>query len=107
MALFAAGSDVSKAHAPRAAAAGCTVIDNSSLYRMDPDVPLTLPEANADAIAGYRQKNNIANPKCSTARRVVVLKPLIAGAKSKWVDVWTHQLVEGSGKRDQPGQSEE
>src|SRR3712207_2152526 len=62
MALFAAGSDVSKAFAPKAAQAGCTVIDNSSLYRMDPDVPLIVPEANAEALAGYRAKNIIANP---------------------------------------------
>ena len=62
MALFAAGSEVSKVHAPRAAAAGCTVIDNSSLYRMDPDVPLIVPEVNPEAIAGYRRKNIIANP---------------------------------------------
>src|SRR3712207_5336116 len=76
MALFAAGSDVSKVYAPKAAAAGCTVIDNSSLYRMDPDVPLIVPEVNAHAIDGYRRKNIIANPNCSTAQMVVALKPL-------------------------------
>lgn len=76
MALFAAGSAVSKAYAPAAAAAGCTVIDNSSLYRMDPDVPLIVPEVNPEAIAGYRKKNIIANPNCSTAQLVVALKPL-------------------------------
>ena len=63
MALFAAGSEVSKLHAPRAAQAGCTVIDNSSLFRMDPDVPLIVPEVNADAISGYVKKNIIANPE--------------------------------------------
>src|SRR3546814_801123 len=99
MALFAAGSDVSKAHAPRAAAAGCTVIDNSSLYRMDPDVPLIVPEANADAIAGYRKKNIIANPNCSTAQMVVVLKPLHDAAKIKRVVVATYQSVSGAGKQ--------
>src|SRR5262249_50800675 len=62
IALFAAGSEVSKIYAPKAAAAGCTVIDNSSLFRMDPDVPLIVPEVNSDAIAGYRKKNIIANP---------------------------------------------
>src|SRR3954454_20123390 len=64
MALFAAGSEVSRIYAPKAAAAGCTVIDNSSLFRMDPDVPLIVPEVNSDAIAGYAKKNIIANPNC-------------------------------------------
>ncbi|MEO0440843.1 MAG: aspartate-semialdehyde dehydrogenase, partial [Pseudomonadota bacterium] len=67
MALFAAGSGPTKQFAPKAAAAGCTVIDNSSLYRMDPDVPLIVPEVNPDAIDGYKAKNIIANPNCSTA----------------------------------------
>jgi aspartate-semialdehyde dehydrogenase len=98
MALFAAGSDVSKAHAPRAAAAGCTVIDNSSLYRMDPDVPLIVPEVNPEAIAGYRAKNIIANPNCSTAQLVVALKPLHDAATIKRVVVATYQSVSGAGK---------
>jgi aspartate-semialdehyde dehydrogenase len=98
IALFAAGSEVSKVHAPRAAAAGCTVIDNSSLYRMDPDVPLIVPEVNAEAIAGYRKKNIIANPNCSTAQLVVALKPLHDAAKIKRVVVATYQSVSGSGK---------
>ena len=89
MALFAAGSDISKVHAPRAAQSGCTVIDNSSLYRMDPDVPLIVPEVNAEAIAGYRAKNIIANPNCSTAQMVVALKPLHDAAKIKRVVVAT------------------
>src|SRR4028118_1025466 len=76
IALFAAGSEVSKAFAPRAAAAGCTVIDNWSLYRMDPDVPLIVPEVNPEAIDLYRKRNIIANPNCSTAQLVVALKPL-------------------------------
>ena len=98
IALFAAGSDVSKVYAPKAAAAGCTVIDNSSLYRMDPDVPLIVPEVNAEAIAGYRKKNIIANPNCSTAQLVVALKPLHDAAKIKRVVVATYQSVSGSGK---------
>ena len=98
MALFAAGSDVSKVHAPRAAQAGCTVIDNSSLYRMDPDVPLIVPEVNAEALAGYAKKNIIANPNCSTAQLVVALKPLHEAAKIKRVVVATYQSVSGSGK---------
>src|SRR6187200_3482239 len=98
IALFAAGSEVSRAHAPRAAAAGCTVIDNSSLYRMDPDVPLIVPEVNPEAIDGYRVKNIIANPNCSTAQMVVALKPLHDAAKIKRVVVATYQSVSGAGK---------
>src|SRR3954452_24856381 len=85
IALFAAGSEVSKIYAPKAAAAGCTVIDNSSLYRMDPDVPLIVPEVNAEALAGYRKRNIIANPNCSTAQLVVALKPLHDAARIKRV----------------------
>ncbi len=99
MALFAAGSAVSKQYAPKAAAAGCTVIDNSSLYRMDPDVPLIVPEVNPDAIAGYRRKNIIANPNCSTAQMVVALKPLHDFATIKRVVVATYQSVSGAGKQ--------
>ena len=99
MALFAAGSDITKIHAPRAAQAGCTVIDNSSLYRMDPDVPLIVPEVNADAISGYTKKNIIANPNCSTAQLVVALKPLHDAAKIKRVVVATYQSVSGAGKQ--------
>src|SRR5215203_1678857 len=98
IALFAAGSEVSKVYAPKAAAAGCTVIDNSSLYRMDPDVPLIVPEVNSDALAGYRKKNIIANPNCSTAQLVVVLKPLHDAARIKRVVVATYQSVSGAGK---------
>jgi aspartate-semialdehyde dehydrogenase len=99
MALFAAGSKVSEIYAPKAAAAGCTVIDNSSLYRMDPDVPLIVPEVNADAISRYRKKNIIANPNCSTAQLVVALKPLHDAATIKRVVVATYQSVSGAGKR--------
>src|ERR687894_655376 len=98
MALFAAGSEISKAYAPKAAAAGCTVIDNSSLYRMDPDVPLIVPEVNAHAIDGYRKKNIIANPNCSTAQMVVALKPLHDAAGIRRVVIATYQSVSGAGK---------
>ena len=98
MALFAAGSAVSKVHAPRAAAAGCTVIDNSSLFRMDPDVPLIVPEVNPEAIDGYRRRNIIANPNCSTAQMVVALKPLHDAARIRRVVVATYQSVSGAGK---------
>jgi aspartate-semialdehyde dehydrogenase len=98
MALFAAGSGPTKIHAPRAAEAGCTVIDNSSLFRMDPDVPLIVPEVNPEAINGYTKKNIIANPNCSTAQLVVALKPLHDAAKIKRVVVATYQSVSGAGK---------
>ncbi|KIC49900.1 MULTISPECIES: aspartate-semialdehyde dehydrogenase [unclassified Tateyamaria] len=98
MALFAIGSDATKKYAPKAAAAGCVVIDNSSLYRYDPDVPLIVPEVNADAIEGYAKKNIIANPNCSTAQMVVALKPLHDRAKIKRVVVSTYQSVSGAGK---------
>ncbi len=98
MAIFAIGSDATAIHAPRAAAAGCVVIDNSSLYRMDPDVPLIVPEVNPDAIDGYRAKNIIANPNCSTAQMVVALKPLHDIATVKRVVVSTYQSVSGAGK---------
>ncbi len=98
MAIFAAGSDISKIYAPKSAAAGCTVIDNSSLYRMDPDVPLIVPEVNAHAISGYTRRNIIANPNCSTAQMVVALKPLHDVARIKRVVVSTYQSVSGAGK---------
>lgn len=98
IALFAAGSGPTAIHAPRAAAAGCVVIDNSSLYRMDPDVPLIVPEVNPEAIDGYTKRNIIANPNCSTAQMVVALKPLHDAAKIKRVVVATYQSVSGAGK---------
>jgi aspartate-semialdehyde dehydrogenase len=98
IALFAIGSDATKIYAPRAAKAGCVVIDNSSLYRYDPDVPLIVPEVNPDAIMGYAKKNIIANPNCSTAQMVVALKPLHDRAKIKRVVVSTYQSVSGAGK---------
>jgi aspartate-semialdehyde dehydrogenase len=99
MALFAIGSDATAIYAPKAAAAGCVVIDNSSLYRMDPDVPLIVPEVNPDAIDGYKKKNIIANPNCSTAQLVVALKPLHDVAKITRVVVATYQSVSGAGKQ--------
>ena len=98
MALFAIGSEATKVHGPRFAQAGCTVIDNSSLYRMAPDVPLIVPEVNPQAIAGYRAKNIIANPNCSTAQMVVALKPLHDAARIKRVVVATYQSASGAGK---------
>ena len=98
IALFAAGSGPAKQFAPKAAAAGCVVIDNSSLYRMDPDVPLIVPEVNADAIRDYSKRNIIANPNCSTAQLVVALKPLHDAARIKRVVVSTYQSVSGAGK---------
>jgi aspartate-semialdehyde dehydrogenase len=98
IALFAAGSAATKIYAPKAAAAGCVVIDNSSLYRMDPDVPLIVPEVNPEAISGYTKRNIIANPNCSTAQMVVALKPLHDAAKIKRVVVSTYQSVSGAGK---------
>ncbi|MFQ6546351.1 aspartate-semialdehyde dehydrogenase [Aestuariibius sp. 2305UL40-4] len=98
IALFAIGSDATKEYAPKAAKAGCVVIDNSSLYRYDPDVPLIVPEVNADAITGYSKKNIIANPNCSTAQMVVALKPLHDRATIKRVVVSTYQSASGAGK---------
>ena len=98
MALFAIGSEATRKYAPKAAAAGCVVIDNSSLYRYDPEVPLIVPECNPDAIADYTNKNIIANPNCSTAQMVVALKPLHDRARIKRVVVSTYQSVSGAGK---------
>jgi aspartate-semialdehyde dehydrogenase len=89
---------VSKEWSPKIGAAGAVVIDNSSAWRMDPDVPLIVPEVNADAIAGYAKKNIIANPNCSTAQLVVALKPLHDAAKIKRVVMATYQSVSGTGK---------
>jgi aspartate-semialdehyde dehydrogenase len=98
MALFAVGSEATKKYAPKAAAAGCVVIDNSSLYRYDSDIPLIVPEVNPEAIHGYAKKNIIANPNCSTAQMVVALKPLHDRATIKRVVVSTYQSVSGAGK---------
>jgi aspartate-semialdehyde dehydrogenase len=98
IALFAIGSTATKLYAPIAAKAGCVVIDNSSLYRMDPDVPLIVPEVNPEAIDGYKRKNIIANPNCSTAQLMVTLKPLHDFATITRVVVATYQSASGAGK---------
>ncbi|MFZ3239283.1 MAG: aspartate-semialdehyde dehydrogenase [Pseudolabrys sp.] len=96
--LMSAGGAVSKEWSPKIAAQGAVVIDNSSAWRMDPDVPLIVPEVNAAAVAGFTKKNIIANPNCSTAPLVVALKPLHDKAKIKRVVVATYQSVSGAGK---------
>ena len=96
--LMSAGGSVSKEWSPRIAAQGCVVIDNSSAWRYDADVPLIVPEVNADAVAGFRKRNIIANPNCSTAQLVVALKPLHDKATIKRVVVATYQSVSGAGK---------
>src|SRR5437763_7370111 len=95
---MSAGGAVSKEWSPKIAAQGAVVIDNSSTWRMDPDVPLIVPEVNAAAIDGFRKKNIIANPNCSTAQLVVALKPLHDHAKITRVVVATYQSVSGAGK---------
>jgi aspartate-semialdehyde dehydrogenase len=96
--LMSAGGAVSKEWSPKIGAQGAVVIDNSSAWRMDPDVPLIVPEVNADAVAGFTKKNIIANPNCSTAQLVVALKPLHDKATIKRVVVATYQSVSGAGK---------
>jgi aspartate-semialdehyde dehydrogenase len=96
--LMSAGSAVSKEWSPKIAAKGCVVIDNSSAWRYDADVPLVVPEVNADAVDGFRKKNIIANPNCSTAQLVVALKPLHDRATIRRVVVATYQSVSGAGK---------
>jgi len=98
IALMSAGGDISKEWAPKIAAQGCVVIDNSSAFRYDEDVPLIVPEVNPDAVEGFTKKNIIANPNCSTAQLVVALKPLHDKAKIKRVVVSTYQSVSGAGK---------
>ena len=96
--LMSAGGAVSKEWSPKIGAQGCVVIDNSSSWRMDPDVPLVVPEVNADAVAGFTKKNIIANPNCSTAQLVVALKPLHDAFGIQRVVVSTYQSVSGAGK---------
>jgi aspartate-semialdehyde dehydrogenase len=98
IALFSPGAAVSAIHAPRAAAAGCLVIDNTSQFRMDPDVPLVVPEVNPGALSGWRKKGIIANPNCSTIQMVLALKPLHDEFTIKRVSVATYQSVSGAGK---------
>ncbi len=98
IALFSPGAAVSKIYAPQAAEQGCVVIDNTSQFRMDKDVPLVVPEVNADALKDYKKSNIIANPNCSTIQMVLALKPLHEKAKIKRVVVSTYQSVSGGGK---------
>ncbi len=96
--LFSPGAAVSAIHAPRAAAAGCVVIDNTSHFRMEPDVPLVVPEVNPQALAKFAKRNIIANPNCSTIQMVVALKPLHDRFRVRRVVVATYQSVSGAGK---------
>jgi aspartate-semialdehyde dehydrogenase len=96
--LFSPGASVSAVHAPRAAAAGCIVIDNTSQFRMEPDIPLVVPEVNPEALARFGRRNIIANPNCSTIQMVVALKPLHDRWRIKRVVVATYQSVSGAGK---------
>jgi aspartate-semialdehyde dehydrogenase len=98
LALFSPGAAISAVHAPRAAAAGCVVIDNTSQFRMDHDVPLVVPEVNPQALKGFRKRGIIANPNCSTIQMVLALKPLHEVARIKRVVVATYQSVSGAGK---------
>lgn len=98
IALMSAGGAVSKEWSPKIAAQGCVVIDNSSQWRMDPDVPLVVPEVNPEAVEGFAKKNIIANPNCSTIQMVVALKPLHDYAKIKRIVVSTYQSTAGKGK---------
>lgn len=97
--LFSAGGSVSERYAPIAAAAGCVVIDNTSAFRMVPDIPLVVPEVNPEAIAQYRNKGIIANPNCSTIQMVVALKPIHDAVRIKRIVVSTYQAVSGTGKK--------
>ncbi|MBI5047409.1 MAG: aspartate-semialdehyde dehydrogenase [Deltaproteobacteria bacterium] len=96
--LFSPGASVSAVYAPKAGKAGCIVIDNTSQFRMDPDVPLVVPEVNPKAVAEYKKRNIIANPNCSTIQMVVALKPIHDAVRIKRVVVSTYQAVSGAGK---------
>ena len=96
--LFSPGASVSKIHAPRAAAAGCVVIDNTSQFRYDDDIPLVVPEVNPGAIAQYRNRGIIANPNCSTIQMLVALKPIYDAVGIERINVCTYQAVSGTGK---------
>jgi aspartate-semialdehyde dehydrogenase len=98
IALFSAGGSVSAEHAPRAGEAGCIVVDNTSYFRNEPDIPLVVPEVNPEAIAGYPSRNIIANPNCSTIQMVVALKPLHDAAGIERINVATYQAVSGAGR---------
>jgi aspartate-semialdehyde dehydrogenase len=97
--LFSAGSSVSEEYAPKAGASGCVVIDNTSRFRYDDDVPLVVPEVNPEALAGYKARNIIANPNCSTIQMVVALKPIHDAVGIERINVATYQAVSGAGRR--------
>ncbi len=97
--LFSAGGSISQKFAPIAASSGCVVIDNTSAFRMEPDIPLVVPEVNPETISMYRNRGIIANPNCSTIQMVVVLKPIHDAVKIKRVVVSTYQAVSGTGKK--------
>ena len=97
--LFSAGASVSAQYAPEAAAAGCVVIDNTSQFRYDPDIPLVVPEVNPEAIANYENRGIIANPNCSTIQMVVALKPIHDAVGIERINVCTYQAVSGAGKK--------
>jgi aspartate-semialdehyde dehydrogenase len=97
--LFSAGASVSAVHAPRAGAAGCVVIDNTSRFRYEADIPLVVPEVNPAAIAGHKGRNIIANPNCSTIQMVVALKPIYDAVGITRINVATYQSVSGAGRR--------
>jgi aspartate-semialdehyde dehydrogenase len=96
--LFSPGAAVSKIHAPRAAGQGCVVIDNTSQFRYDDDIPLVVPEVNPDALESFRARNIVANPNCSTIQLVVALKPIYDAAGIERINVSTYQAVSGTGK---------
>lgn len=96
--LFSAGGEVSAIYAPKAGAAGCVVIDNTAHFRYEPDIPLVVPEVNPHAIAGYRTRNIIANPNCSTIQMLVALKPIHDAVGIERINVCTYQSVSGTGK---------
>ncbi len=96
--LFTPGASVSKIHVPRAVEAGCVVIDNTSQFRYDDDIPLVIPEVNPDAIADYQNRGIIANPNCSTIQMLVALKPIHDAATIERINVCTYQAVSGTGK---------
>lgn len=96
--LFSPGASVSKVYAPKAAAAGCVVVDNTSQFRYDDDIPLVVPEVNPEAVAGYKNRGIIANPNCSTIQMLVALKPIYDAVGIERINVATYQAVSGSGK---------
>ncbi|NCF60847.1 MAG: aspartate-semialdehyde dehydrogenase, partial [Gammaproteobacteria bacterium] len=96
--LFSAGGSISAEYAPRAAEAGCVVVDNTSHFRYDDDIPLVVPEVNAEAIGGYTSRGIIANPNCSTIQMVVALKPIYDAVGIERINVATYQAVSGAGR---------